>query len=380
MKFLKLIFKPIKIVLWLMGILLFLILSLALTLPMWIKPVVCNVANSTLPGVVKTGFTLNDFALNYFTGKVRIGELQLDNPEGYEPAEAIKLGDLSVKVDMPSVFTEVIVINNIELRDLFISYVEKEGVNNFDALASNMGIVTEAPAAEEEVPAPKKHDFAHVKLPNVDLEQLKKLQKIDFSKFKLPARNKAEGEAFETTPSNPKKVIIERIRISGITLQYGKFALPLPAVTLKDIGKESGGVDLSEALSEIWNGIISAVFSAGDMLKSFGESALKETKAQLEIARQEAEAQLQAARAEVEAQLRAAQEEAAANLNEAAEGITEIGTTTIETGSKTLNSTIDLTKGIGENTLDITKGLGQDAKRLGKEAEKLGKDLFKMLK
>lgn len=389
----KILFNPIKAILWLIGILVFLALSLVLTLPMWIKPVVCNIANSAVPGVVKTGFTLNDFGCNYFTGKFNIGELELDNPEGYEPKEAIKLGDLSARVDMPSVFTDVIHVENIELRDLFISYVDKDGVNNFDAITKNMGIEAEEPEVIEEEPEKGGFDFGQIKLPNVDLEKLKKLQQVDFSKFKLPSRAKKGEEVAEeeAAPSNPKKVIIDRIRISGITFQYGKFAIPLPAVTLKDIGKESGGVDWSDAATEIWRGIISTALSAGDMLKALGENALKETKAQLEAARQEAEAQMKAAREKAEAQLKAVQEgtetqlkaardATTATINETASNITNIGSQTFETGSKTIDSTIELTKGIGENTLDITKGLGDDAKKLGKEAEKLGKDLFKMLK
>lgn len=387
----KILFNPIKAILWLIGILVFLALSLVLTLPMWIKPVVCNIANSAVPGIVKTGFTLNDFGCNYFTGKFNIGEMQLNNPEGYEPIEAIKLGDLSARVDMPSIFTDVIHVENIELRDLFISYVDKDGVNNFDAITKNMGIEAEEVEVEDQVEG-SGFDLGQIKLPNVDLEKLKKLQQVDFSKFKLPSRNKGEeATEEEAAPSNPKKVIIDRIRISGITFQYGKFAIPLPAVTLKDIGKESGGVDWSDAATEIWRGIISTALSAGDMLKALGENALKETKAQLEAARAEAEvqmkaareaaeAQMKAAREQTEAQLKAAKEEATAKIGEATESLSQVGTQTLETGSKTLDSTIDLTKGIGEGTLDITKGLGDDAKKLGKEAEKLGKDLFKMLK
>lgn len=397
----KILFNPIKAILWFVGILLFLVLSLLITIPMWIKPVVCNIANSTVPGVVKTGFTLNDFGLNYFTGKFNIGEMQLDNPEGYEPIEAVKLGDLAAKVDMPSVFTDVIHIENIELRDLFISYVEKGGVNNFDAITRNMGIEADEPEVDHvEEPSKGGFDLGQIKLPNVDLEKLKKLQQVDFGKFKLPKKGKEETKVEEEASEHtkPKKVIIDRIRISGITFHYGKFAIPLPAVTLKDIGKESGGVDWSDAATEIWRGIISTALSAGDMLKALGENALKETKAQLEAARAEAqaqvkaareaaEAQMKAAREQTEAQLTAAQEEAKAKfdeatvkIGEATENLTQVGTQTLETGSKTLDSTIDLTKGLGEGTLDITKGLGEDAKKLGKEAEKLGKDLFKMLK
>lgn len=388
----KIFLNPVKAILWVVGILVFLALSLVLTLPMWIKPVVCNIANSTVPGVVKTGFTLKDFGLNYFTGKFNIGELELDNPEGYEPIEAIKLGDLSATVDMPSIFTDVIHIEKIELRDLFISYVEKDGVNNFDAITKNMGIEAEEVEEETEVGGEGTGlNLGNIKLPNVDLEKLKKLQKIDFSKFKLPkGKNKGVGEG-EGEAKPPKKVIIDKIRISGITFRYGQLSIPLPAVTLKDIGKESGGVDWGDAVTEIWRGIISTALSAGDMLKSLGENALKETKAQLKAARAEAEAQLKAARAEaeaqvnaaraeVEAQLKAVQEEATSKIGETAENLTNVGTQTLETGSKTLDSTIDLGKNIGENTLDITKGLGEDAKKLGKEAEKLGKDLFKMLK
>lgn len=389
LKFFSLVFEPFKWLLWLVGFLFALVIVLLLTLPIWIKPMVCNIANSTIPGAVKVGFQLNDFGLNYYTGKFNIGEMQLDNPEGYDPVEAVKLGDLSASVDMPSVFTDVIHVEKIELRDFYVSYVDKDGVNNFDAIAANLGI-EEAPEEIVEEKDEKKgfgFDIGDLKLPNVELEKLKKLQELDFGKFKLPKKNKEEVADAEKEEKPPKKVIIDQIRISGITFRYGKIAIPLPPVTLKDIGKESGGVDWSDAANEIWRGIMSAVFSTGAMLQQLGESALNETKAQLESAK----AQLEAAKAETEAQLKAAREEAAARISEATDVVSNIGAktlesgtqtldTTFETGSKALDSTIDLGKGIGESTIEIGKGTVEDVKALGKGAEKLGKDLFKMLK
>lgn len=375
--FMKFIIKPIKVLLWLAGILIFLLLSLALTLPLWVKPVVCNIANTVVPDLVKSDFKLKDFGLNYFTGELKVGDLELSNPDGYEPREAVKLGHFSAKVDMSTIFSEVIHIEYLDLHDLFVSYVNKDGLSNFDAL---MGKQPE-PKSELEIPRLPTR-VPQLKLGNLKLDDLEKLGKIEVPDFDL---------SFGKSEAPEKKFIIDKIRVSGITLQYEMFPIPLPPVTLTDIGTSKGGVSLSEAGQEIWDSLMSVAFNTGALFKQYGDAALQEAKAQLEAERARAEEQLNAARAEVEAQLKAVQEDAAAEIEAAkAEAKAQIesmkaaaleaGIKSLDSGSKVLDSTVDLGKGIGEGTIDIGKGLGEDAKRLGKGAEKLGKDLIKMLK
>lgn len=222
---------------------------LVLTLPFWIGPVAKTAANRTVPGITGTDFRLGGFGFNFYTGKMRIGDIMLANPEGYSPREALTLREFNIDLDVGSVFEDTIIIHEIALRDVFVSYVKKDGVYNFDVIADNAKKATACDGGEaigEERRQPGE-------LPDIELPQ----------KGEEPSEDGDKGQQ--------KRVVIDLIEISGITVQWGPIPLPLPAITIRDVGRESGGVSLDVAWREIYMKVLEEINSLGKGLVGLSE-------------------------------------------------------------------------------------------------------------
>lgn len=231
---------------------------LVLTLPFWIGPVAKTAANRTVPGITGTDFRLGEFGFNFYTGKLRIGDIRLANPEGYSPKNALTLGRFNVDLDVGSLFEDTIVIHEIALRDVFVSYVAKDGKYNFDVIADNAKAALGTEETEEpEAPAPREQRKIEIEIPQ--------------PKEGEPAPEPAPGEGGEEAAQ--KKVVIDRIEISGISVQvqWCPIPLPVPTIVLRDIGRESGGIEWDDALSQIFQQILNKVNSLGQGLVNLGE-------------------------------------------------------------------------------------------------------------
>ena len=218
-------------------ILVLLIVAAVLLSPFWIGPVVRSVANCVVPQKTGTPFRLGEFGLNGYTGHLLVGNLQLENPEGCQQRMATTLGRFEVDVDMSTVMSDTIVLENVELKDLFVSYVsDDKGRNNFDVILANVMSQAEGEAKAEEKPAEA-----------------------------APAEEKSDKPA--------KKVIIDRLCISGILVQYGKLTLPAPALTLTGIGRASNGATLEQVWTELSVKIMQSLGAFGESLKGLSEQA-----------------------------------------------------------------------------------------------------------
>ncbi len=260
--------KPVKIMLWIVGIVIGLVILLALALPLWIGPVVTGVANGVVPGVTGTDFKLEKFELNPYTGKIFIGGVNLSNPKGYDEKAAFSLKSLSVDMSFLSVFSKCIRINDITIEDPFVSYVfDDAGSNNFARILANL------PKSEE-------------------------------AKEQKPEEKKAEE-----SKSEGKKVMIKRLCINGTKVKYRMITLPIPVPTLTNIGggDDGEGATVEEVRDSVWNsvkdkfssvggalgaaagsltdGAASALKGAGDLLNGGGAKAAEGAKAATEGAK-----------------------------------------------------------------------------------------------
>ena len=243
--------KLVKFIVWLVVTPVVVALLLVLTRPLWIGPVAKTAANRTVPGITGTDFRLGEFGFNYYTGKVRLGDVWLANPEGYSPSDALRLGIFNVDLDVASLFEDTIVIHEIALRDVFVSYVKKDGVYNFDVIADNAKRATSGGEGEPSVEPQQAPGEPH----EIEIPQ---------------GAPKDEGGE----PESGKKIIIDRVVISGVVVQWGPIPLPLPTITIRDIGRESGGVSLATAWREIYEKLMNQVNSLGKGLVSLGETGL----------------------------------------------------------------------------------------------------------
>jgi len=239
--------KIIKFVIGAVIVVVAVVVLAVLTLPLWLGPVVKPVANAAVPKLTKTSFNLGVLSLNPYTGRFEIGDLQLGNPEGYDEKQALALKRLVVDVDMGTLSDEYMHVSEVAIDGVFASYVMANGVNNFDQIQYNVaGGKEKYKAAQAQAQA-----------------------KAEADKAKKQAQPKADGEQTAEMP----KVIIDKLTISDIKLKYGPITLPVPSITLTDIGKKSNGVTLAELGDQIVQAIIKAATAMGDGVKLLGDMA-----------------------------------------------------------------------------------------------------------
>jgi len=224
-----------KVLLIIGAVILILVVVLMLSLGQIIKAGVTT-AGPKLAGVP---IQLTSVVVNPLTGMVRIKGLVIGNPEGFNTPSAMELSDFKLKIKMSSLFSKAIVIEEILINEPQITYEKSLKSSNLSTLQANLA-PKETAAKPEAAPAPEKK----------------------------------KGAA--------KKVIIDDFQLNGakvnvtITALGGKkMTLPLPNIHMKDIGKNSGGANPAEVVSEVFNSISKAVV---DAVSSGGEMAGKALK------------------------------------------------------------------------------------------------------
>ncbi len=242
-----------KILLISVAVVLVLLVTLMLSLGNIIKTAVIT-AGPKLAGVP---IQLQKVTVNPFSGLVHIKGLVIGNPQGFNTPSAMELGEFKIELAMGSLFTDTIVIKQILIEAPQITFEKSLKSSNLSTLQANLAPKDAAPKTEA-APAPEKKKAA------------------------------------------AKKVIIEDFQLNGakvhvsITALGGKkMTLPLPDIKMKDIGKNSGGANPAEVISEVFNSISKAVVDAvassgavvGDALKNVGGAATDAAKGATDAAK-----------------------------------------------------------------------------------------------
>ena len=223
--------RLLKIAVWCIAGAAVLAVLLAATVPLWISPVATTVAEKVVPRLTGTGFRIDRFCLNPYSGTLSVVGVKLSNPEGFGEAAAFSLAGFNVEVEAASLFSDTVVVQEVAVDDAFVSYYSHGGKNNFDVIMANV----------EKATGPKKES----------------------------AKEEKSG------PDKPsKKVIIDRLRISGTKIKLMKSdmmpPLLLPSVELTGIGRKSQGATLEEAWTQISEAVMKSMAAVGDGLGALG--------------------------------------------------------------------------------------------------------------
>ena len=218
-----------------LGLLILLILAFLFRDPV-IRIATCKVG-SFLTG---TKVELKHFSTSV-TGKVHLKGFSVGNPQGYSPANAVEFEEIFVSIDIPSVLTDTIRINEIRVSGMNVNFETKFNETNLGKIQSNLEKLNKAGA--------KKAQEAGGESPK------KQQQKVFIAKLD------AENNSVSVTSSTIKQTI----------------KVPLVPVHLTDIGGES----IVDTLSELTTLLISSVGKAagniggivGDAFKSAGNQA-----------------------------------------------------------------------------------------------------------
>ena len=302
----------VKAVVWIVAI----IVVALLALPLWFGPVVKTAANAAVPGIVKTDFHMGHLHLNPYTARFELGDMQLSNPAGYPEKYAVTLGDITFDAETFSLMTDVIHIEEITVKDIFVSVVSggENKVGNFKQIQYNV--------------AGGKEKYEAAEAEKAEKAKLEELQAKELAQEK----REEEPKVAEEKPS--KKIIIDKLHISGLKIQLGFLPISVPVtIELKDIGRESGGATLEEAWQQIWEGILRSAGVAGEQLKALGNLTG-------DAAKQATEAATKAA-----AQATEAAKQATESVGKAAEGATKALSGATEGATKAVSGT---TKAAGD--------------------------------
>ena len=283
--------KSVKWLLIITGWLLAIVLVAVLTLPLWIGPVAVRVANRVVPGITKTHFQIGDFALNPYTGRMRVSDLQLWNPERFwredvrssesegqatadtaagkvfnlvgqvvdsasgaaralgntlasSETNAVSFSSFSIDIDVPSVCSKTVRIREIELRDLYV-YGDLTFANIREiAKAASGGSQESESELAPETATPSE-----------------------------PAPGPASDGASQ---GGGKRVVVERLIVTGAKIQWGRVAVPLPDILITNIGEGNTEASTSGASwDEVWQAAVDGVCAAADEVCIGAGKALK---------------------------------------------------------------------------------------------------------
>ena len=253
--------KLFKILAWICAVLVALLLALEFSL----DPIVLKTFNAAAPSALGVPATLENAQFSLARGKASLRGLHIGNPKGFNTDGLLDLASISVRLDNASLLTDTIVIREIAIDGLVVTY--EKGLLN-----SNLGALIDQLSAGQ-TPAEKE-----------EAEQ-----------------KEAEQKAKSAEEKPAKKVVIEKLTITGSRMNFSvtgamgaALPLPLPPITLTNLGKEKDGLTVVEAIQEILNAIAGAAGTAiagsaqllgqgvealGDGAKAVGEAGLEAGKA-----------------------------------------------------------------------------------------------------
>jgi len=197
-----------------------------------LEMIVKKVVNKYGSEVVGTDVSLQGFKLNPMDGFVEVKEITVANPANYKTKYAVQLGNISVKVNMDSILTDTIIVDEILVNKPVISYeMMSLTQNNIADIISNVNKYSTSSSAST-----------------------------------TDTKVEANAEVKEDN-SSAKKVIIKKVVISNGEINGAMTAapdvisasIPLPTVTLTNIGEKSKGTSIADSIAMIMNKLLSSV-------------------------------------------------------------------------------------------------------------------------
>lgn len=178
------------------------------------------------PKITKTKCELADASLNPLTGSCSLQSFAVGNPDGAKQPHAFKFDKFSVKLQPGSILSDKIIIDEVVISGTQIDWEGFTG-ENLTTLQKNV------------------EEFAN-----------------KLGGDKKPEEGKKEEPKTEEKPG--KKVVIKLIRIENTSILIGSLgtSVPMPPLTLHDIGgsdEKADGVSTGEAIKEVFNSILGSV-------------------------------------------------------------------------------------------------------------------------
>lgn len=162
-------------------------------------------------------------------GKGTIHDLSVANPVGFQTPYALKVGTIALDLDVASLTQEVVHIRSLVIESPDVIYEQGTGTTNLDAIQKNIAA------------------------------------------YLGPAQNKS-GKISKRLVVDELRIRSARAQASASIMQGKTVAVPLPDITLRDLGKAQGGIPPAELGREVVQALKQSL-AAGVRFDSLGQSA-----------------------------------------------------------------------------------------------------------
>ena len=255
--------KTVRLLLWVTGIIIVLIVAALSCLVIFIEPAVKGVIENFGPEIAGVRFELEDISIKPFNGHVAIKNLTVYNPDGYDSEYALKLGDVALQTELLSWLPgRKSIIREIRLREITLNYETdlplSENSNLNDILKHIKKSIPAKPDAAQSVAKPK------VKTVNKPVSQPDAKPETVAQKSPAPEKNPRRFQLDKLTVENVRAVVIPR--------HAPQFKAPV-TVTLPEIeplGTDEKGLTGAElawaAGSQVATGLTVSILQSGTQI------------------------------------------------------------------------------------------------------------------
>ena len=179
------------------------------------------------PKLTKVDVKLASASLSIFSGAGAIKGLVVGNPEGFQTPSAIRLGSASLAVQPGSILSDKIIVRSIRVEGPEITMEASLKGSNLGKIQDNLKAATggDSPAA-----APK-------------TDEKKPGKKLQVDEFLITGG---------------------KVHVSFVGLAGKSVTVPLPEISLKDLGKGPEGITPTELTSQVLSAVLSGSLKASE--------------------------------------------------------------------------------------------------------------------
>lgn len=256
-----------KVLKWLVVVLLVLILVVSILVSVFGNRALRVGIENGASIALKVGVRVNDVSLKMLGGKLNLNGLEVDNPEGYQHEQLLTLGNVFVAVNIKSLMSDTVEIDQIRLDNVNLTIEQKGLTNNLQDILNNL------PQSD----APGDKAGKQLKIKELQINGVTVNAKL------LPIPGRADTVTLKVAPitltnlGGDEKLDVAQLTATilkaitkGVTEQ-GKDLLPTDM--LKDMGSSifGAGQETLKQATEAGKGIIEggkgAIEGAGDAIK-----------------------------------------------------------------------------------------------------------------
>lgn len=190
----------------------------------------------TLPKLTGAPAKLEDANFNLFKGEFSVNGFFLGNPEGFQTSSALESKMLRVKIDMTSLLSDTIKVNEIMIDGLEVTYEA--------GFPSNIGKIKENISSSE------------TKEKQEEKDKKKKSKKIYIKEI---------------------RVINSKVKASVKGLGGAALPVPLPPILITDLGSEEQGITFTESLDIFFGKLLDSVTETASDTSVYVKDAAKKT-------------------------------------------------------------------------------------------------------